>query len=345
MDISLNQDGIFAKNIDKDKIQSIVDSSKDFDYKRLTLGSHNLAFSLLFNKNMLLDAVLYFFLYSAIGWAGESAYCSVGAGHFVNRGFLAGPMCPIYGSGATLLNIILSPIYGKFGKSFGEKSLAFVVSMVGCDILEYITSVLMEKFFNARWWDYSNEPFNLNGRICLKHTMYWGVAGVVFRYMIHPFVSGLKERFITNKVRDILVIAVLCVFAVDLVFAILSASNLKKYTVKLGDVASDVADTMKFLLDEAGASLDDISDRISTLSHDTFDAVADKVADMSIEMTKTEKEFEKSFNRNVKEKLSKENIVDRLTMRHLSSSDLSTSVKNKFKSVKDNLKGLTDLIR
>lgn len=125
--------------------------------------------------------VLYFFFYSAVGWLGESIYCSVGARKWVNRGFLKGPMCPIYGTGALAMAITLTPVKNldirvpMFGHNvLITPLLVFIAGMVVCDIVEFITSVLMEKLFHARWWDYSNKKFNIQGRICLGHTFYWG---------------------------------------------------------------------------------------------------------------------------------------------------------------------------
>ena len=126
--------------------------------------------------------VLYFFFYSAVGWLGESIYCSVGARKWVNRGFLKGPMCPIYGTGALAMAITLTPVKNldirvpMFGHDvLITPLLVFIAGMVVCDIVEFITSVLMEKLFHARWWDYSNKKFNIQGRICLGHTFYWGI--------------------------------------------------------------------------------------------------------------------------------------------------------------------------
>ena len=119
--------------------------------------------------------VLYFFFYSAVGWLGESIYCSVGARKWVNRGFLKGPMCPIYGTGALAMAITLTPVKNldirvpMFGHDvLITPLLVFIAGMVVCDIVEFITSVLMEKLFHARWWDYSNKKFNIQGRISAR---------------------------------------------------------------------------------------------------------------------------------------------------------------------------------
>ena len=104
--------------------------------------------------------ILCFFAYSFLGWVCECIYCSIPAKKFINRGFLEGPYCPIYGCGAMLVIYLLTPFAAK-------PLLLFVAGILVTSALEYITSWLMEMFFHTKWWDYSTYPFNINGRICL----------------------------------------------------------------------------------------------------------------------------------------------------------------------------------
>lgn len=97
---------------------------------------------------------------------------------FINRGFLVGPICPIYGTGAVAISLVLSGAENPFA--------IFCVSLVGSAILEYLASYLMEKFFRVRWWDYSNKPFNINGRICLTSLIAFGFFGVLAIKVITP---------------------------------------------------------------------------------------------------------------------------------------------------------------
>lgn len=121
---------------------------------------------------------LYFILYSVLGWIYETALCSVKEKHFVNRGFLNGPYCPIYGTGAVLFILLL----GR------ERSplLIFVFGAIIASAVEYATSFFMEKIFNARWWDYSEFKFNLRGRICLGASLVFGAFAVLLIKFIHP---------------------------------------------------------------------------------------------------------------------------------------------------------------
>lgn len=134
------------------------------------------------NITALEETFIWLVFYSVIGWVYESFICSAAAKHFVNRGFLNGIYCPVYGFGAVFDLILLGKIENPF--------LLFLLgAIVGCT-LEYITSYGMEKIFHARWWDYSKRKFNINGRVCLLGAIVFGIFSVVLIRWIHPFVSG-----------------------------------------------------------------------------------------------------------------------------------------------------------
>ena len=120
---------------------------------------------------LIAEYFLYFIIYSFLGWTMEVICKLVELKKFVNRGFLIGPICPIYGYG--VLAIVL--IIGSFK---GDLLAVFLKSILVCSILEYLTSYLMEKIFKARWWDYSNKKFNLNGRICLETKIPKGIIEI-----------------------------------------------------------------------------------------------------------------------------------------------------------------------
>ena len=104
--------------------------------------------------------------------------------------------------------------------------------MVVCDIVEFITSVLMEKLFHARWWDYSNKKFNIQGRICLGHTFYWGIASLLFLYLVHPIVVYCFSQLL-DSAAIIIFACVLAIFLVDLVFAVYRALDVRKVMDKI----------------------------------------------------------------------------------------------------------------
>lgn len=131
---------------------------------------------------------IYFMLYAIIGWICEMIYCSIPEKKFVNRGFLNGPYCPIYGVGALIIILFLMPYVGS-------PVLVFFLGVILTSSLEYITSWGMEKLFHAKWWDYSDHKFNINGRICLLNSVLFGIMCLVLIYLVHPLVDDFVKRF------------------------------------------------------------------------------------------------------------------------------------------------------
>lgn len=122
-----------------------------------------------------------FIIYAFLGWLMEIIWTFINSKKIVNRGFLIGPYCPIYGVGCLLLITLLD-------KYKNDIVVLFIMSIIICSILEYITSYIMEKLFKARWWDYSNYKFNLNGRICARTMIPFGILGVLVVYFLNPFI-------------------------------------------------------------------------------------------------------------------------------------------------------------
>ena len=129
---------------------------------------------------------LWLMIYSVIGWVYESTICSIGQRKLINRGFLNGPYCPIYGTGAVLVLLVLDRIQNPV-------LLFFAGAVLTCS-LEYLTSWLMEKLFHARWWDYSKRKFNIGGRVCLIGAVVFGAFSVVLILVLHPWVKSLTDR-------------------------------------------------------------------------------------------------------------------------------------------------------
>lgn len=151
----------------------------------------------------------YFVLYSFVGWVCETIFCSIAAKKFINRGFLSGPFCPIYGTGAVLVILL-------FSRYHDDLLALFFLSIVVTSIVEYITSWLLETLFHLSLWDYSNKPFNLNGRICLRNSVLFGLMSVAMVEWIHPFV----QRMLSNLPQTALILAVVLLsvyFIADLV--------------------------------------------------------------------------------------------------------------------------------
>lgn len=136
---------------------------------------------------VILEWFLWFYTYSFIGWIYESLVCSLPQKKFVNRGFLNGPICPVYGFGALVCILIL---YQRIENIF---ALFFAGMLLTCAV-EYMTAVLLEKLFNSKWWDYSDKRFNLNGRVCLLGAVVFGTLSVLLIRYIHPPVGALIAR-------------------------------------------------------------------------------------------------------------------------------------------------------
>jgi uncharacterized membrane protein len=176
-----------------------------------------------------------FFFYSAGGWLLESIYCSIGEKRIINRGFLTGPLCPIYGTAALVMTIL---IYNPFKD---RPLIIFILGIVLCDIVEYLTSYIMEKLFSARWWDYTYEFLNIKGRICLKHTLYWGIISVAFVRVLHPAVENLYAK-INGEYLIYILIAVLAVFTLDVINAVRKALDIRKLQQKLSSLQESIVE-------------------------------------------------------------------------------------------------------
>lgn len=175
---------------------------------------------------VLCNYFLLFILYSFIGWLMEEILTFIDTKKFVNRGFLIGPICPIYGYGCLLIILLLR-------RYINDPIALFVMAVVLCSLLEYFTSYFMEKFFKARWWDYSQKKFNINGRICLDNMIAFGALGVIVIYIVNPFLMNIISYF--NNIALYIVSGILLViYLVDNIisFKVISGFSSVAKTVK-----------------------------------------------------------------------------------------------------------------
>lgn len=181
---------------------------------------------------------LLFILYSFLGWIVEVINFLIQDKRFINRGFLIGPYCPIYGVG--LLLII------NFLKEYTHSYLiVFVMSMFICMTLEYFTSYIMEKLFNARWWDYSSKKFNINGRICLETTIPFGLGGMGIMYIVNPLFEKLL-KLLSNNTLIILGIVFMIIFLTDLVISFITILKVKNINItKIKDNTEEINKKVK----------------------------------------------------------------------------------------------------
>ena len=175
---------------------------------------------------------LYFFIYSILGWTCEMIYCSICDRKIVNRGFLFGPYCPIYGFGGLIITFFLSDYYYN-------PLIIFLFGMIATSILEYITSYMMEKIFNAKWWDYSKHKFNLNGRICLLNSTEFGILCLAVTYIFEPFANNIIN-FIPNTYKHLVISTIIIFMFIDFTITIATIFSLREKLITFAKLANSI---------------------------------------------------------------------------------------------------------
>lgn len=184
--------------------------------------------------------LLFFFSYAFLGWIWESCYCSLKSRHWINRGFLHGPMLPIYGFGAVIILHITLP----FRQS---PVLTYLAGMLGATLLEYVTGYAMEKFFHTKYWDYTHQPFNLHGYICLFCSLGWGIFSLLLVYWVHPEVEKILV-ILSSKTSTPLSLLIFVIFIIDVITSVKEALDLKALLSSIEDInhrIDDIADQIE----------------------------------------------------------------------------------------------------
>lgn len=191
---------------------------------------------------------LLFFCYSFLGWFTETAYCGIAQKHFTNRGFLSGPLCPVYGFGALLVIYLLEPL--------SENLLAlFVGGMLLTSILEYLTGWLLETIFHTKWWDYSQHRFQIHGRVCLLNATLFGILAVIVVRLLHPFIAQFIGRL--DFLRQVIIGTVLLtLLAVDLFFSVRAAFQISGKLAALNSAAQNLNERMRAELEKRKLTLE-----------------------------------------------------------------------------------------
>lgn len=156
--------------------------------------------------NTIKKFVTFFYVYAFLGWIVDVTVCLVSDGVLTNRGFLFEPICPMYGYAALVLIIIADCIKQKGFAGLLKKT---VLATIWCSVLEYLTAWILDIFFHKMWWDYSKEPFNIQGRVCLAASLFWGVLSVIFMTILHPFIVKILKK-ISHKLNPKIVNVLLC---------------------------------------------------------------------------------------------------------------------------------------
>lgn len=199
------------------------------------------------------QALWIFIIYAFLGWCSEVAFAAVNKGKFVNRGFLNGPVCPIYGVGMLIVVLCLWSLRDR-------PLLLFLGSALLTTALEFVTGFVLERFFHDKWWDYSDMPFNIKGYVCLKFTILWGLAASFIIGAIHRFIYMLIEK--TPFVLGVILLAVF------------SAAFIADFTVTLTALVK-LPKKLKAMA-EAERALRAVSDKIGENISDTTIAAKEK---------------------------------------------------------------------
>ena len=193
-------------------------------------------------RDTILYFITYFIVYSFAGWLLESIYKSIYKKKFVNSGFLIGPSCPIYGFGALIMILTLSFLKEK-------PLLLFLASCFILSCWEYLVGLFLEKAFKTKYWDYSDLKFNIQGRVCLKNSIYWGILGLTFIEIIHPFVeTQIKQVPINILLYTNIIIGI--AMLVDLVVSVATTISFEEMIAKINEIGEAIKEKAKELTEK-----------------------------------------------------------------------------------------------
>ncbi len=175
----------------------------------------------------LLQYTWMFLLYGFLGWCTEVVFAAVNEGKFVNRGFLNGPICPIYGFGMVIVVAVLGPVAN-------QPVLLYIGSVLLTSALEFITGFLLEKLFHEKWWDYSEEPFHIQGYVCLKFSLLWGIGCLLVMNVVHKrFLLPLVTWLTGHLLGHLLLAALLVYMVIDVTLTVIALTKLKERLTRL----------------------------------------------------------------------------------------------------------------
>lgn len=204
--------------------------------------------------------ISYFIMYSFIGWLIESVFKSILQKKWVNSGFLNGPFCPIYGIGALIMFIFLNNLNDNI-------FLIFIVGFIVLSIWEYIVGVFLEKAFNTKYWDYTENKFNIKGRVCLFNSTAWGVLSVLFIHFWHPFIAS-KIDMVPENILIIVVSILLAYIVGDTIQSTVRTKTLDKKLEKFKELNKSIKEKLseinstKILKTDSSTTLQEVVERL-----------------------------------------------------------------------------------
>ena len=232
----------------------------------------------------LYEAAWIFLIYAFLGWICEVSFAALELGKFVNRGFLNGPVCPIYGVGMLAVVSVLWPI---------RKNALLLIfgAAVLTTAIEFITGFFLEKVFHTKWWDYSDMPFNIKGYICLKFTVLWGLAAALVVGAVHPFLY-LMIRKTPFQVGIVFMVLFFLVFAVDLLITVAALIKLPR---KLNAML-ELEKTLNILADKIGGNVSEVTIAAANKKNELMEENKPKLLEWKAEYAKKVAEYKRLAN-------------------------------------------------
>lgn len=229
------------------------------------------------------QAIWIFLIYAFLGWCAEVAYAAVHNGKFVNRGFLNGPVCPIYGVG---MLVVVTLLWG-----LRHNLILLILGSAGLTTtLEYVTGLILERFFHDKWWDYSDKPFNVKGYICLEFTVLWGLAAAFVVGAVHPFVFMVINK--TPFVFGVILMSVLlAVFVTDLAITV---TELVKLPKKMGAML-EAERALKAISDKIGENISDTAIAAKEKGNELAEESKPRLEELKAEYEQKAAEYKRRF--------------------------------------------------
>lgn len=250
--------------------------------------------------------IFYFIIYSFLGWCLESIYKTIIFKKPTNSGFLYGPFCPMYGIGAILM------IWA--GQLSNNPIVIFIMAFLIFSVWEYLVAVIIEKLFKTKYWDYSKLKFNLQGRVCLKNSLYWGILGVLLIYIIQPVINNFTDMIphdILVYVDVILMIAIL-VDTVITIFRIMFIDKKIRQVLEIGETIKEKIAELKNSEIMEKAHIDNLQKLISDLKVKQ-DILKIKIYKRVIRLKKSFPEMDsENLNKFMTQKISLEGIKEKI---------------------------------
>ena len=247
---------------------------------------------------ILTDIAIFFLVYAVIGWITEVIYQAISKGIVVNRGFLNGPICPIYGFGS-LFVILLVKALGLDHSSFTSDLQVFLLGMLLSTMLELVGGYALLKIFHARWWDYTSKPFNYHGYICLESSIIWGFGILIVVRRIQPFVEAVFGDLGTSIFGIILLLIAYITFISDFAVSVLITLGLNKKITRLDDMKKSMTEFSDSLSTRIGDDAISAKEKVdayraesTSFEAEIRDAAADRRAEVAKELEDMKRDYE-----------------------------------------------------